>query len=216
MLKKTAIVILLVFGVGLVLEYLQGPGFSLTGLMALAHDMSWKGVLLYVVCATAGVMCFLPSTPVAVAGGLVFGPWLGFLALQASSLAAACVIFAMVRTVKPLAGGRLHTLLPVKMPTRIHDNALALIVYARTFMVPDPAVNYGASALPISFREYFLGTLLGSLPHNLSLIMLLDISRDAIVHKNPAAILQWQIVPALLIAASGIFLVHLLKRPAVS
>lgn len=209
--NKAGIGVCLALGSAILLGY-EGAGIdlSLSGLMALMHGLSWKGFLLYVVCATLGVALFLPSTPLAVAGGLVFAPWLGFLALQASSLAAACLIFVVVRLLK--TGEGLHTAIPLKIRSRIHDNALVLIVYARTFMVPDPAVNYGASALPISFREYLLGTLLGTLPHNLALVMLCSVARDAILRGNPAAILQWKVVPALLIACTGILLVHLLQH----
>jgi uncharacterized membrane protein YdjX (TVP38/TMEM64 family) len=186
--------------------------FSLPTLMFLVQKMSWTGVFLYVVCAAVGVAFFVPSTPLAVAGGLIFAPWLGLLALQTSSLVAACMIFAIVRIVQPLAGNGLQALLPAKIYAKVPDNAILLIVYARTFMVPDPAVNYGAASLPISFRDYFIGTFLGSLPRNLALIIMCNVAREAILDKNLSAILQWELIPAILIAFSGICLAPFLKR----
>jgi uncharacterized membrane protein YdjX (TVP38/TMEM64 family) len=186
--------------------------FSLNGVIRLVEGMRWLGVLTYMACFTLGIAFFVPATPLALAGGIVFGPWLGFFAIQTSSLVAACVIYIMVRMMRPLIGEGLNAMLPEWIATKIHDNAMVFMVYARTFLVPDPAVNYGASALSISFREYFFGTLLGSLPHNLAIIFLCTVARDALLGQNLIAILTWEILPAVPIGLSGLYMIHLMKR----
>jgi len=186
--------------------------FSLGGIIHMVGDLSWLGVLMYMACFTLGIAFFVPATPLALAGGIVFGPWLGFFAIQTSSLIAACAIFIVVRMLKPLVGEGLKTMLPEWFTTKIHENAMVVMVYARTFLVPDPAVNYGASALPISFRAYFFGTLLGSLPHNLAIIFLCTVARDALLGQNLTAILKWEVLPAIPIALSGLYMVHVMKR----
>ncbi|HQP30470.1 MAG TPA: VTT domain-containing protein [Deltaproteobacteria bacterium] len=187
--------------------------FSLGGIIHMVGDLSWMGVILYMACFTVGIAFFVPATPLAMAGGIVFGPWLGFLAVQTSSLVAACAIFIAVRTVKPLVGAEgLKALLPDWIAAKIRENAMLFMVYARTLLVPDPAVNYGASALSISFREYFWGTLLGSLPHNLAIIFLCTVARDALLGQDLHAVLTWEVLPAIPIALSGLYLVHVLRR----
>jgi uncharacterized membrane protein YdjX (TVP38/TMEM64 family) len=189
--------------------------FSLHGIIKMVEGLSWIGVLIYMACFTLGIAFFVPATPLAMAGGLVFGPWLGFFAIQTSSLVAACAIFIVVRMLQPLVGEGLKTMLPDWISTKIHENAMVLMVYARTFLVPDPAVNYGASAMSISFREYFFGTLLGSLPHNLAIIFMCTVARDALLAQNLTAVLKWEVLPAIPIALSGLYLVHILKRQVV-
>jgi len=192
--------------------FVRQADFSLYGIIHMVGDLSWLGVIMYMACFTLGIAFFVPATPLALAGGIVFGPWLGFLAIQTSSLVAACAIFIVVRMLKPLVGEGLKNMLPEWIATKIHDNAMVFMVYARTFLVPDPAVNYGASALPISFRSYFFGTLLGSLPHNLAIIFLCTVARDALLGQDLSAILKWEVLPAVPIALSGLYMVHVMKR----
>jgi len=195
--------------------YVHQADFSLHGIIHRVDGLSWLGVLMYMACFTVGLAFIVPATPLAMAGGIVFGPWLGFFAIQTSSLLAACVIFVMVRMLKPLGGEGMKTLLPEWVSTKIHENAMVFMVYARTFLVPDPAVNYGASALSIGFREYFFGTLLGSLPHNLAIVFLCTVARDALLAQNLTAVLKWEVLPAIPIALSGLYMVHVMKRQIV-
>jgi len=195
--------------------YVHQADFSLHGIIHRVDGLSWLGVLMYMACFTVCIAFFVPATPLAMAGGIVFGPWLGFFAIQTSSLLAACVIFVMVRMLKPLGGEGMKTLLPEWVSTKIHENAMVFMVYARTFLVPDPAVNYGASALSIGVREYFFGTLLGSLPHNLAIVFQCTVARDALLAQNLTAVLKWEVLPALPIALAGLYMVDVMKRQIV-
>ncbi|MCD6570878.1 MAG: TVP38/TMEM64 family protein [Deltaproteobacteria bacterium] len=199
--------------IGATVHHFYGS-ISLDAFRTVIEGMSWGGIFIYIICFTLGLIFFVPATPLAVTGGLIFGPWLGFLTLQSSSLVSACTIFMMVRMgIIPLLGKEdLNGMIPSRIYPMVHNNALLLIVYARTFMVPASAINYGASSLPITFRDYFMGTLLGSLPHNLAVALLCGVARDALLEGRWAALLQWEIIPAVILTFFNIYLAHILNR----
>ncbi|RLA99687.1 MAG: hypothetical protein DRG37_04195 [Deltaproteobacteria bacterium] len=183
---------------------------SLASLRAIIDGMSWVGIPFYIACFTLGVIFFVPATPVALIGGIVFGPWLGFAVLQISSIVAAFVIFLMVRAglFLILDKKELSDLLPRGIYSRFSRNAVLFIVYARTFMFPAAAINYSASALDIGLGEYLLGTLLGSLPHNLAVALLCGVAYDVILAGDIRLVLQWKLVPVALLTIFNIWLAH--------
>lgn len=187
-------------------------GLSLAAVQSALKAMSWRGGLLYIAGFTLGIIFFVPSLPMGVVGALAFGPWWGFFVLEAGSLAAAAAIFGMVRLwLKPLLGERFfQTLLPGRLRTKLNNKVFLLIVYARTFKVPAAAINYGASALKVDFGEFMLASLLGSLPNNLALALLCGVAHDALLEGRWLALLQWELVPALLLAVFNLVVAHYL------
>ncbi len=183
---------------------------SIASMRAIINSMSWAGVLFYIFCFTLGVMFFLPAAPIALIGGVIFGPWLGFVVLQTASIVAALTIFIMVRVglVLILDREELSGLLPTNIYSRFSRNGVLLIVYARTFMIPAAAINYSASALDIGLNEYLIGTLLGSLPHNLAVALVCGVAHDVILTGNIELVLQWKLIPVVLLAVFNVWLAH--------
>ncbi|MEA3223590.1 MAG: VTT domain-containing protein [Thermodesulfobacteriota bacterium] len=207
------IIIIGLIVIGAIIHHFYGS-ISVDTFRTVIKDMSWGGVFVYIMCFTLGIIFFVPATPLAVIGGLIFGPWLGFIALQVSSLVSACAIFMIVRMgiIPLLIKENLRTMIPHRIYSMVHNNALLLIVYARTFMIPAAAINYGASPLPISFSDYFIGTLLGSLPHNLAVALLCGVAHDALLEGRWLGLLQWELIPAAVITVFNIYLAHVLNR----
>ncbi len=205
---------IVIFGAAAYLLDSAYGSLSPEALKDLINAMSWKGVAVYVIIFCLGITLFVPSMPMAVAGALVFGPWKGFAILQICSLLAASLVFVLVRFwLKPLLGaGTFQSLIPARIYSKAHQNALLLIVYGRTLKVPAPAINYGASALPISFMDYFLGSLLGSLPNNLAVAMLCGVAHDAILAGRWVALLQWELIPAVVLTLFNLYLAHRLNE----
>lgn len=199
--------------IGAITHHLYGS-ISVDTFRAIIKYMSWGGVFIYIICFTLGIIFFVPATPLAVIGGLIFGPWLGFFALQMSSLVSACTIFMLVRMgiIPLLVKEDLRAMIPHRIYSMVHNNALLLVVYARTFMIPASAINYGASSLLITFYDYFIGTLLGSLPHNLAIALLCGVAHKALVEGSWAALLRWELIPAVTLTVFNIYLAHVLNR----
>jgi len=199
--------------IGAIIHHFYGS-ISVDTIRAVIKDMSWGGVFVYIICFTLGIIFFVPATPLAVAGGLIFGPWLGFFALQVSSLVSACAIFMIVRMgiIPLLIKEDLKTMIPHRIYSMVHNNALLLIVYARTVIIPVSAINYGAASLRISFSDYFIGTFLGSLPHNLAIALLCGVAHDALIKGRWLGLLQWELIPAAVLTVFNIYLAHALNR----
>jgi uncharacterized membrane protein YdjX (TVP38/TMEM64 family) len=199
--------------IGAIIHHFYGS-ISLDTFRTIIKGMSWGGLFIYIICFTIGLIFFIPATPLAITGGLIFGPWLGFLALQGSSLVSAGTIFIMVRMgIIPLFGKEdLKGMIPSRIYSMVHNNALLLIVYARTFMIPASAINYGVSFLPITFYDYFMGTLLGSLPHNLAVALLCGVAHDALLEGRWTALFQWELIPAAILTVFNVCLAHVLNR----
>jgi uncharacterized membrane protein YdjX (TVP38/TMEM64 family) len=187
--------------------------FSLESFERLIRAASWQGQLFFVVLFCVATLLFVPSTPMAVVAAVVFGPLASFIILQVATMLAAALSFALVRLwLVPLLGlENLRRLIPLRLRRRLRGNALLLIVYGRTLKLPASALNYGTAALPISFGDYQLGVLLGSLPNNLAVAMLCGVAKDAILAHHWAALLQWELLPAVVLTVFNLYLAHRLN-----
>jgi uncharacterized membrane protein YdjX (TVP38/TMEM64 family) len=187
--------------------------FSLESFERLIRAASWEGQLLFVAVFCVATLVFVPSTPMAVVAAVVFGPLVSFIVLQIATMLAAALSFVLVRLwLVPLLGlDNLRRLVPARLRRRLGGNALLLIVYGRTLKLPAPAINYGSAALPISFADYQLGVLLGSLPNNLAVAMLCGVAKDAILARHWAALLQWELLPAVGLTVFNLVLAHRLN-----
>lgn len=126
-------------------------------------------VLLYVV-ATVLVM---PSTALNLAGGAIFGPWLGVLWTTVGALIAAIVSFVFTRTIgrqaieKRLAG-RWRTI-----DAEVQKSGMFYIFAIRLVpIMPYGLVNFAAGLTSVSFKDYVIGTSLGTVPGILPFVLL--------------------------------------------
>ncbi|MEA2102776.1 MAG: VTT domain-containing protein [Thermodesulfobacteriota bacterium] len=208
-----------IFGMVAALVVLVAAGFwmhhfygeiSFPAWRSFLETMGFKGVLVYIALFCLGVAFFVPATPMAVAGGLVFGPWSGFIILESSSVIVAIFIFVLVRfCIGPIFGmQRMRSFVPQKILARAQDNAFLMIVYARTLKVNAGVICYGASSLDIRLRDYILATILGSVPNNLAVVLFAGVGHDAILDGAWVSLLQWELIPAILLTGINLFLAH--------
>lgn len=129
--------------------------------------------ILYIIIYIIATMLFLPSTPLNLTGGAIFGSWLGILWTSIAAAIAAIVAFAFTRTVgrewvaKKLAG-RWQA-----MDAEIRQGGLFYMFAIRLLpIIPYGLVNFGAGLTSVSFRDYFWGTVLGTIPGILPFVLL--------------------------------------------
>lgn len=204
---------LIILGAGVYVFKHSFGAVSLDGFEHLIRAVSWRGQVVFVGLFCAATLLFVPSTPMAVVAAVVFGPLVSFVLLEFATLLAAALSFGLVRLwLVPLVGlDKLRRLIPPRLSRRVRGNALLLIVYGRTLKLPAPALNYGAAALPIGFGGYMLGTLLGSVPNNLAVALLCGVAKDAILARHWAALLQWELLPAVILTVFNLYLAHRLN-----
>lgn len=111
------------------------------------------------------VVLALPSAPVTMAGGFLFGPVLGTVVNILAATAGACLTFFIGRflgreTVQRFLPARLQTL-----DAHLAGRGLRVILSMRLIpLVPFNGLNYGAGLTRVSFRDYLVGTAIGISP----------------------------------------------------
>lgn len=171
---KTAVVLLTVICViatGLAVYLLGGidPAELQTRIRAAG---SWAP-LIYVALYIVGTVLVLPSTALNLTGGVVFGPWLGTVWTSIGAIIAAIATFAFARTVgreaiaKRLAGRWQAMDAEVRRGGVFYMFAIRLVP-----IMPYGLVNFAAGLTSISFKDYVVGTTLGTVPSVLPFVLL--------------------------------------------
>lgn len=138
-------------------------------LMAIREGLQarwWSGaalVLLYAVLAPLGA----PVSPLMLAGGAIFGTWLGALYNFVGTFVGAALSFLLARAlgrdlIVHLAGDRLS-----RAERLITRRGFWPLVRIRFLPIPFPVVNYGAALAGVPASLFLLTTALGLLPANL-------------------------------------------------
>lgn len=137
------------------------------------EQMGGLAPLIYIVLYTVGTLLILPSTPLNLTGGAIFGIWWGTLWTTIAALVAAIAAFAFTRTVgKELVSQKLTGRWRA-MDTEISQGGLFYLFAIRLLpIIPYGIVNFGAGLTSIKFKDYLLATLFGTLPGVLPFVML--------------------------------------------
>lgn len=156
-----------------------GVGVYLLGGIEQAQLQTWlkqAGVwapLTYIVLYTVGTILILPSTPLNLSGGAIFGAWLGTLWTTIAAVIAAVVAFAFTRTVGRDVVARKFAGRWEAMDAEMRQGGLFYMFAIRLLpIIPYGLVNFAAGLTSIRFRDYFVGTLLGTVPGVLPFVLL--------------------------------------------
>jgi uncharacterized membrane protein YdjX (TVP38/TMEM64 family) len=126
-------------------------------------------ILIYVV----ATLLILPSTALNLTGGALFGPWWGTFWTSIAAVVAAIAAFTFTRTigrdlVADRFAGRWQT-----MDAEIRQGGLFYMFAIRLLpIIPYGLVNFAAGMTSIRFRDYLIGTLLGTVPGVLPFVMI--------------------------------------------
>jgi uncharacterized membrane protein YdjX (TVP38/TMEM64 family) len=129
--------------------------------------------IIYIALYTVATVLVLPSTALNLTGGAIFGVWWGTLWTSIAAVIAAVVAFTFTRTVgretiaRKLAG---HW---QAMDAEMRQGGLFYMCAIRLLpIIPYGLVNFAAGLTSIRFRDYLLGTILGTVPGILPFVML--------------------------------------------
>ncbi len=144
----------------------------------------WAPLLYIGLYAIATILIF-PSTALNLAGGALFGPWWGTFWTSLAAIIAAVVAFGFSRTLGREAiarrlAGRWQT-----MDAAVRQGGLFYMFAIRLVpIMPYGLVNFAAGLTSISFRDFFLGTSLGTVPSILPFVFLGSASLKAFKTGN--------------------------------
>ncbi|MDJ0589536.1 MAG: TVP38/TMEM64 family protein [Pleurocapsa sp. MO_226.B13] len=129
--------------------------------------------IIYIVIYTICTLLILPSTPLNLTGGAIFGLWEGTLWTTIAALVAAIAAFAFTRTLgreliaQKLAGRWQAVEAEIRLGGLFYVFAIRLLP-----IIPYGLVNFVAGLTSIRFKDYFIGTLLGTVPGVLPFVMM--------------------------------------------
>lgn len=132
----------------------------------------WAPVI-YIILYTVGTILVLPSTPLNLSGGAIFGAWWGTLWTSIAATIAAVVAFAFTRTVGRQVMARKLAEHWEAMDAEMRQGGLFYMFAIRLLpIIPYGLVNFAAGLTSIRFRDYLVGTVLGTIPGVLPFVMM--------------------------------------------
>ncbi len=164
---------LLRFGLLLLLLASLYAAGSATGLLDVV-DLDWIrarveaagawGVLVYLGIFCGAVTLFVPGMIFALAGVVIYGPWLGApLALLGLALSSSIMVEVLRRVGGDLLADVKRPLLRRAM-AQLHDKPIRSIAVLRLFMMVNPPANTALAVAGVRFRHNLVGTALGMAP----------------------------------------------------
>lgn len=129
--------------------------------------------IIYILVYILATLLLLPSTALNLTGGAIFGPWLGAFWTSIGAIIAAIVAFAFTRsigreTVAQHLAGRWQA-----MDAEVQRGGVFYMFAIRLLpIMPYGLVNFAAGLTSVSFKDYVLGTALGTLPGVLPFVLL--------------------------------------------
>lgn len=129
--------------------------------------------IIYIFLYTIGTILILPSTPLNLSGGAIFGIWWGTLWTTIAAIIAAIIAFYYSRTIgRDLIAHRLKGQIAT-IDAEMQQGGLFYMFAIRLLpIIPYGIVNFAAGLTSIRFADYLIGTMLGTLPGILPFVMM--------------------------------------------
>ncbi|BAZ43363.1 SNARE associated Golgi protein [Chondrocystis sp. NIES-4102] len=129
--------------------------------------------VIYIIIYAIATLLILPSTPLNLMGGAIFGLVWGTLWTSIAAVVAAVVAFAFTRTVGRELVIKKFAKHWQALDAEIRQGGLFYMFAIRLLpIIPYGLVNFAAGLTAIKFRDYLLGTLLGTIPGVLPFVMI--------------------------------------------
>jgi uncharacterized membrane protein YdjX (TVP38/TMEM64 family) len=163
--------------------------------------------------ALASALLF-PVTPLIVATGLLFGPWLGAPVAFVGALFSALLGYGAGRALWRDGLRRLMTPKIRRAARRIRGAGLLAVAAVRVVPVaPFGAVNLAAGAADVRARDFVLGTAIGMAPGIVAMTALAERLRDAVADPGWGTALALLALVAALLLARGLLERRLERSP---
>lgn len=139
-------------------------------------DLGNWGYLMYVILFLLSIPLPLPSTPVAIAGGYVFGVWIGTLLTIIGTIIGGSIAFLLIRYYgeplleKVVSKHHLHHFNHIFRKRGTNGAIIALAIPA----FPSDAVEFMLGLTKIRYHAFLLVIILGNIPRSLLIVALGD------------------------------------------
>ncbi len=129
--------------------------------------------IIYIIIYSISTILLLPSTALNLTGGAIFGSWMGTVWTSIAAIIAAIIAFIFTRTVgreaieKRLAGRWEAMDAEIRQGGMFYMSAIRLLP-----IIPYGLVNFAAGLTSVTFKDYLVGTMIGTVPGVLPFVML--------------------------------------------
>lgn len=129
--------------------------------------------IIYIALYIVATVLVLPSTALNLTGGAIFGLWFGTLWTSIAAITAAVISFFYSRSFARKALGNKLVRNWQKMDAEVVRGGVSYIFAIRLLpIIPYGLVNFAAGLTSVSFKDYFIGTILGTIPGILPFVFL--------------------------------------------
>ncbi len=127
----------------------------------------------YIVIYVVATILVLPSTALNLTGGAIFGPWLGTFWTSVAAIVAAIASFIFARTIGHEAVSRRLAGRWQAIDAEVQQGGVFYMFAIRLVpIMPYGLVNFAAGLTSVSFKDYLIGTILGTVPGVLPFVLL--------------------------------------------
>ena len=150
----------------------------------LAEKGKWAPII-YALIYMIGTILLLPSTPLNISGGMLFGLYQGTLWSSLGAICAALITFAFTRTVgRELVIKKLGDKWKAVEADIHHQGFLYLFAVRLLPILPYGIVNLVAGLTPVTWRDYIITTIVGTVLGLIPFIAIGSYGMDAVQGKS--------------------------------
>ena len=205
--QRGVVVAILVTAVVLWRNYQSANDLSATGTAQQFIDSvgsAWWGIIAFVGVYLARPVVLFPASVLTIVGGVLFGPFVGVIAVIIGANLSASLAFAIGRSLSAKIDHTSTLTLETDQQSfiarwsqRMRDNSFETVLLTRFLFLPYDLVNYAAGALRIKYVPFITATAIGSLPGTISFVLLgasLDRVDQGLDGLNPYALVASVII----------------------
>jgi uncharacterized membrane protein YdjX (TVP38/TMEM64 family) len=172
-LKTGATLIFLICALATVAMFWYLGRIDIDALQVWLRQWGWWAPFVYVILYVVATILVLPSTALNLTGGALFGPWLGLFWTSVAAIIAAVIAFIFSRTIGREAVAKRLAGRWQAMDTEVQRGGVFYMFAVRLLpIMPYGLVNFAAGLTSISFKDYLIGTSLGTVPGILPFVWL--------------------------------------------
>ncbi len=169
-----------------------------------------KGVLSFLILyALRPIFVILPASPMAIAGGVMYGTFLGTLIVVIGALISGTFGFFLARFIGKEYFDRITHGRISKVKAKIEKGSWATIVFLNFVGFPWDFVSIAAGLSKIKYRDFFLGIFISAPPQSFIAVFLGNVLLSV---KSFSDISKIEVLIVLVIIILGLTLPHFIKR----
>jgi len=159
-----------------------------------------------------GVSLLLPGTLLTGLGGIIFGPYLGFVYVWIGAMLGAALSFFIGRTLgREFAAGLIGNKLK-KYDDAIERNGFATVLYLRLIYFPFSAMNFGMGLTKVRFNDYIFGTGLGILVGTFIFTFFIGTLKEVWASGNWSGLFSFKVFFSIALFVFSFFIPKIIKR----